>query len=170
MMLIGRLSKDTGTWWAAEAPVAGVYTQGRSRRDAAAMLADAFESLINRPGFKVTVIDDSGEQVFIEANEPAALAAYVLKYQREVHGLSLAQVAKALGASSRNAYARYEQGESVPTLDKFAELLRAVAPEVMLIIGARKPARAAPMRRTAPATATPRRGSARRGSARRGSE
>jgi len=84
MMLIGRLTKETGTWWAAEAPVAGVYTQGRSRRNAVAMLADAFESLINRPGFKVTVIDEgNGDQVLIEANEPAALAAYVLKYQRE---------------------------------------------------------------------------------------
>ena len=138
-MLIGRLSRATGAWWAAEAPVAGVYTQGRSRKDAAAMLVDAFESLINRPGFKVTVIDEgTGDQVFIEANKPAALAAYVLKYQREVHGLSLAQVAKSLGALSRNAYARYEQGESVPTLDKFAELLRAVAPEVTLLIGTRK--------------------------------
>ena len=159
MMLIGRLSKETGTWWAAEAPVAGVYTQGRSRKDAAAMLADAFESLINRPGFKVTVIDDddSDDLVFIEANEPAALAAYVLKYQREVHGLSLAQVAKALGVSSRNAYARYEQGESVPTLDKFAELLRAVAPEVTLIIGTRKPAKSAPRKPAATTSSTRRR-------------
>jgi predicted transcriptional regulator len=148
MMLIGRLSKATGTWWAAEAPVAGVYTQGRSRKNAAAMLADAFESLINRPGFEVRVIDEGGgDQVLIEANEPAALAAHVLKYQREVHGLSLAQAAKALGVSSRNAYARYEQGESVPTLDKFTELLRAVAPEITLIIGTRKSAIAAPRRR-----------------------
>lgn len=157
MMLIGRLSKATGTWWAAEAPVAGVYTQGRSRRDAAAMLADAFESLIHRPGFKVTVIDDGDERVLVEANEPAALAAYVLKYQREAHGLSLAQVAKALGASSRNAYARYEQGESVPTLDKFAELLRAVAPEISLIIGTRRPAKRAPRKRSAGTAASRRR-------------
>jgi predicted transcriptional regulator len=149
MMLVGRLSKATGRWWAAEAPVAGVYTQGRSRKHAAVMLADAFESLINRPGFKATVIDEgNGDQVLIEANEPATLAAYVLKYQREVHGLSLAQVAKALGASSRNAYARYEQGASVPALDKFTELLHAVAPEVTLIIGTRKPTLAARSKRT----------------------
>ena len=160
MMLIGRLFRDAGVWWAAEAPVAGVFTQGRSRRDAAAMLADAFESLINRPGFKVTVIDDGADQVLIEANEPAALAAYVLKYQREVHGLTLAQVARSLGASSRNAYARYEQGASVPTLDKFAELLRAVAPEVTLMIGTRKPALPAPRKRTRPASPSRRRGAA----------
>lgn len=121
------------------------------------MLADAFESLIDRPGFKVTVVDEGGESVAIEANEPAALAAYVLRYQREVHGLTLAQVAKTLGASSRNAYARYEQGASVPTLDKFSELLRAVAPEVMLIIGTRKPVLAAPSRRGRPASAVRRR-------------
>src|SRR5262249_43413357 len=117
MMLTGRIWKETKRWWAAEAPIAGVYTQGRSRKDAAAMLADAFESLISRPGFRVTVTDEANsDHVLIEANEPSALAAYVLKYQREVHGLSLAQVAKTLGASSRNAYARYEQGTSVPTL------------------------------------------------------
>jgi predicted transcriptional regulator len=157
MMLMGRLSKSTGTWWAAEAPVAGIYTQGRSRKNAAVMLADAFEALINRPGFKVTVVDEGGESVAIEANEPAALAAYVLRYQREVHGLTLAQVAKTLGASSRNAYARYEQGSSVPTLDKFAELLRAVAPDVTLIIGTRKPVLAAPRKRARPASSARRR-------------
>jgi len=121
------------------------------------MLADAFESLIDRPGFKITVVDEGGESVAIEANEPAALAAYVLRYQREVHGLTLAQVAKTLGASSRNAYARYEQGSSVPTLDKFAELLRAVAPDVTLIIGTRKPVLAAPSKRARPARSARRR-------------
>lgn len=139
MMLLGRLSKETATCWEAWAPAAGVYTQGRSRKDAAAKLADAFESLIRRPGFKVTVIDENIDEkneglVFIEANNPAALAAYVLKYQRKIHGLSLAQATKALGTTSRNAYAQYEQGASVLILDKFVQLLHAVAPEVTLVI------------------------------------
>ena len=115
------------------------------------MLADAFESLINRRGFQVTVGDyGEGDEVLIGANEPAGLAAYVLKYQREVHGLSLSQAADALGASSRNAYARYEQGRTVPTIDKFTELLRAVAPEIAVIIGDRTPG--ARSRRAKPAT------------------
>lgn len=142
MMLTGRIAKEKGVWWSAEAPVAGVYTQGRTRKDAAAMLADAFESLINRPGLKVTVTDLGGDgEVLVEANEPAALAAYVLKFQRETNKLSLADVAARLGASSRTAYARYEQGKSVPTLDKFVELLRAVAPDMALTVGPRKVAR-----------------------------
>ena len=40
----------------------------------------------------------------------------------------LADVAERLGAKSRNAYARYEQGESVPTADKLMELLVALDP------------------------------------------
>jgi hypothetical protein len=140
-MIKGRIFKS-GAWWAAEAPDAGVFTQGRSRADAKAMLADAFESLINRPGFKVTVADfGDGDDVLVEANEAAPLAAYVLKHQREIHGLSLANVAEALGASSRTAYSRYEQGASVPTLDKFQELLRAVAPDMTVIFVPRMPPR-----------------------------
>ena len=53
----------------------------------------------------------------------------LLRRQRERSGLSLAEAAARLGAKSRNAYARYEQGTSVPTLDKLTELLQAVAPD-----------------------------------------
>jgi transcriptional regulator with XRE-family HTH domain len=39
-----------------------------------------------------------------------------------------------LGVKSRNAYARYEQGVSVPTVEKLDELLRAVAPGRDLVL------------------------------------
>jgi transcriptional regulator with XRE-family HTH domain len=52
----------------------------------------------------------------------------LLRRQREKSGLSLAEAAERLGAKSRNAYARYERGTSVPTVEKLTELLEAVAP------------------------------------------
>lgn len=137
MLIAGRIWKD-GTWWLAESEIADVITQGKTRADAAAMLADAVESLANRPSFKVTVRDapaSGAGAVTIEANEPAALVALVLRRQREAHGLSLGQAAAALGQSSRNAYARYEQGAATPTLEKFEELLRAVAPNAAVVVG-----------------------------------
>lgn len=73
----------------------------------------------------------------IDSTEPARLAALVLTVQREHNKLSLADVAAKLGVSSRNAYARYEQGASVPTLDKYIELLAAVAPDMALMVGPR---------------------------------
>ena len=42
--------------------------------------------------------------------------------------------AERLGAKSRNAYARYEQGTSTPTLDKLSELLRAVSPDCDFVL------------------------------------
>ncbi|HMG54716.1 MAG TPA: helix-turn-helix transcriptional regulator [Kofleriaceae bacterium] len=139
MMITGRLWKD-GTWWLAESEIADVCTQGRSRKDAARMLADAFETLIDRPGCKVLVADDgrADGELAIEASEPAALAAFVLQRLRQSSGKSLSQVAQAMGRSSKNAYARYEQGRAVPTIEMFDELLRAVSSETTLIIGSRR--------------------------------
>jgi hypothetical protein len=139
MMITGRLWKD-GTWWLAESETADVCTQGRSRKDAARMLADAFETLLDRPTCKVTVTDDghaSGE-VTIEASEPAALAAFVLQRLRQHSGKSLSEVARSMGRASKNAYARYEQGRAVPTIEMFDHLLRAVSVDTTLIIGSRR--------------------------------
>ncbi|MCY4532711.1 MAG: hypothetical protein OXC84_10350 [Gammaproteobacteria bacterium] len=41
---------------------------------------------------------------------------------------------ESLGARSRNAYARYEQGTSMPGLDKLTELYQAVAPGKEIVI------------------------------------
>lgn len=153
-MLVGRIAKQGGPWWSAECEAIGAFTQGKSRRDAAAMLVELVEVMVERPGFTVTVtevgkIGPHEHQVLVDASEPALLAARVLKYQREVHGLSLADVAERLGAKSRNAYASYEQGRTEPTLSKFRELLGVVAPEMAFTValrGAAQPAKPARMR------------------------
>ena len=106
---------------------------------------DAVQAVVNHDGFAVAVSKyGDGDEVLVEPSDSAALAAYMLKYQRETHGLSLADVAKKLGASRRTAYARYEQGDVAPSIDKLNELLAAVAPDMALIVGLRKPARSAP--------------------------
>ena len=140
-MLIGTIEKH-GRWWAATCEIIGAFTQGRSRTEAMEMLAEVVELRVEQRGFKasVTEIESHGPNalsVLIEPSDSARLAAAVLKYQRDRHGLSLADVAKKLGASSRNAYARYERGATEPSLGKLLELLGAVAPEVTLFLGSR---------------------------------
>ncbi|HEU4624765.1 MAG TPA: helix-turn-helix transcriptional regulator [Steroidobacteraceae bacterium] len=44
-------------------------------------------------------------------------------------GLSLREAAARLGASSSEAWARYESGRASPTMDKLSELVRAVEPD-----------------------------------------
>ena len=133
MRLDGRIWKD-GKFWLIEVPMLDVMTQGHSRKDALYMIADAVESLINKRGFKLEVRDRGGERVEVGSADDATLVSFLLRRQRQKHGLTLDEMAKRLGQRSRNAYARYEQGVAVPTVAKLSELLRAVGPGNDLVI------------------------------------
>lgn len=167
-MLIGRIFKvpESGApAWAAEVESIGAWTQGRTREDAIAMLRDwvrtKLEVELDHPGVdvQITVIGSEGSgggafAALVEADEPTLLGALLLKYQRQVHGLTVADVARKLGATHHNAYASYEQGRREPSLGKFCQMLAAVAPDMALTIGPRQPALRVP-----PKAATPRRAS-----------
>jgi len=56
----GRIFK-VDRYWAVEVPVFGVVTQGRTKKEAYEMIADAVESLVNKEGFKVEVYPGEGE-------------------------------------------------------------------------------------------------------------
>lgn len=126
MRFAGRVFK-VNRHWAVEIPILGVATQGRSRKDALGMIAEAIELLVNRPGFAAQILPCEGEHFEIGANDQAALTALLLRRERMRSGLSLAQVATRLGARSLNAYARYEQGRATPTVQKLSQLFSAVA-------------------------------------------
>jgi predicted RNase H-like HicB family nuclease len=126
MRFAGRVFKS-GRYWAIEVPILGVTTQGRTRKEAFQMIADAIETLVNKDSFKLNVFYGESEYFEVGANDQAVLTAFLLRRERTRSGLSLAEVAKRLGVRSLNAYARYEQGRSVPTVPKLTALLAAVA-------------------------------------------
>lgn len=128
MRFHGRVYKN-GKWWLAEIPILDAMTQGRTRQEALVMVADLLETLANRPAFLVQVHRGAGEAFEVSSVDTRGMISLLLRRQRERSGLSLADAAARLGAKSRNAYARYERGTSVPTLEKLTELLQAVAPE-----------------------------------------
>ena len=125
MRFAGRVFK-TGRYWAVEVPILDVVTQGRSKKDALEMIADAVEALANRPGFRIDVFPGMGEYFEVGAEDQATLTGLLLRRARQRAGLSLAQVAQRLGSTSINAYARYEQGKSLPTVQKLSQLFSAV--------------------------------------------
>ena len=127
MRLSGRIWKDS-KFWLAEVPMLDAMTQGHSEREALRMIADLVETMADRKGLKIAVFPGVRGVFEIGSEDAAALVAVMLRRQREKHGVSLAEVARRLGARSKTAYARYEQGRSVPTVEKLFELLAAVAP------------------------------------------
>lgn len=103
-------------------------TQGRTRTEAFRMVADLVTTMAGKTGFEARVYPGRKDQFELGTPDAAALVAIMLRRQREKHGLSLSEVARRLGARSKTAYARYEQGRSAPTIEKLFELLAAVAP------------------------------------------
>ena len=127
MRFYGKVYKD-GMFWLAEVPILDAMTQGHTRKEAYVMVKDLLETLVNRPDFSVTVHLGKHGEFEVSSNDPRCLISLFLRRQRERSGLSLSEAAERLGAKSRNAYARYEQGTSMPSLEKLTELYQAVAP------------------------------------------
>ncbi len=132
MRFEGRVWKD-GEHWLIEVPALQALTQGDNKKDAYEMVKDLVETMANKPGFEATVHPRAGGRFEIGANDVSVLVALLLRRQRERRGITLAEAAARLQQKSRNAYARYEQGKAVPTVEKLEELLRAIAPDQQLI-------------------------------------
>jgi len=92
------------------------------------MIADWMETMVNLPGLRARVYSRGKNEFEISGTNAAAMTALLLRRRREATGASLRDVASGLRASSRNAYARYERGEAVPSLEKLDALLKAAAP------------------------------------------
>jgi len=133
MRFQGKLYRD-GKWWLAEVPVFDAMTQGRTRKEALDMIADWFITMVDRKGFWVYVQLTGRDDFEVNSDDARTMISLLLQRQRQKSGLSLAQAAQRLGAKSRNAYARYEQGVSVPTVAKLDELLRAIAPDRGIVV------------------------------------
>ncbi len=132
MRFEGKVWKD-GKFWLIEVHTLNAMTQGRTKREAYEMIKDLVETMVNRQGFEAIVYPTSRERFELGSNETKFLVALLLRRQREKRGVTLAEAAKRLNQTSRNAYARYEQGRATPTVEKLEELLKAVAPEEELV-------------------------------------
>lgn len=117
-----------GRFWLAEIPLLDAMTQGRTRKEALEMIGDWLETMVNRDDFRARVHPRNNNEFEISGTHAAAMTALLLRRRREASGASLRDIASRLGATSRNAYARYERGEAVPTVDKLDALLKAASP------------------------------------------
>ena len=133
MRFEGKLTRD-GRFWLAEIPLLDGLTQGRTRKEAFAMIADWLETMVDRPGFRARVHPRDKNEFEVSGSDAAAMTALLLRRLRQASGTSLAEVASRLGAASRNAYARYERGDAVPSVEKLDALVKAASPGEELVI------------------------------------
>ena len=127
MRFAGRLVRD-GRWCLAEIPMLDALTQGRTRRKALEMVKDWLETAVNRGDFHATVHEKGRAEFEVSGSDATSMVALLLRRRRAASGASLRDMASRLGATSQNAYARYERGEAAPTLEKLDALLKATSP------------------------------------------
>ena len=132
MRFPGRIKRDGGFWLVA-IPAFDAATQGRTKREALAMAEDLIETMAGARGFRATVYPTGGETFEIGGNRLDVLLALLFRRQRDRQGLTLAEAAERLGQRSKNAYARYEQGRAMPTVEKVEQLLKAIAPDQRIV-------------------------------------
>lgn len=133
MRFSGKVYKD-GKFWLAEIPILDAMTQGHTKKEAFEMALDMVISMMNKEEVVIDIYKGKDGEFEIGSSDSNSLVSLLLQRKRQISGLSLSQVAKRLGLSSRNSYARYERGQSVPTIGKLGELLRAVDPKSDIVI------------------------------------
>ena len=133
MRFEGKVARD-GRFWLAEIPLLDAMTQGKTRAEALAMITDWLETMVDRPGFRAQVYSRGKNEFEVSGNDVGALTALLLRRRRQASGASLREMADRLGATSRNAYARYERGDVVPTVEKLDALLKATSPDRDFVI------------------------------------
>jgi DNA-binding XRE family transcriptional regulator len=135
MRLEARVRKSrTSKYWLAEVSDLDLVTQGRSRKDAMAMLKDAIESLTHHPGFSVDVALGARGLCTVGSNDDARLIALMLRRLRAREGLTVRDVAGRLRSRSPNAYAQYETGRVAPSIDTLTRLLDALNPKYQPVL------------------------------------
>ncbi len=133
MRFSGKVFKD-GKFWLAEIPILDIMTQGHTKKESYDMALDAIKSMVNKDEFEVEIYKGKNGNFEIASPDSKRLISLLLQRKREISGLSLSQVAARLGLTSRNSYARYEKGQTMPTIGKLGELLRAVDPDADIVI------------------------------------
>jgi predicted RNase H-like HicB family nuclease len=133
MRFEGHLTRD-GRFWLAEIPLLNAMTQGKTRSEALHMIGDWLETMIDKKAFRARVFPTGKTSFEVSGSDAAAMTALLLRRRRQASGSSLRDVASRLGESSRNAYARYERGDAVPTVEKLDALLKAAEPEADFVI------------------------------------
>jgi hypothetical protein len=102
--------------WLVEVPALDVMTQGKTKREALAMIKEALSDLADcyfgareakTLGLHVTEYKKGVLGISSENNK--LFGAFFLRRQREKNGATVRQISERLGSSSPNAFAQYER-------------------------------------------------------------
>jgi hypothetical protein len=125
MKIEGKVFKEDGAW-ISEIKVLDLMTAEKTKKNAIQMMKHSIIDLLNDGSLRITVEEKERNNFLLKSNKPESIVSLILKRQRAKNNLSISDVVKRLGFSSRNAYARYEQTNTKISFSKFLELYNAI--------------------------------------------
>lgn len=127
----GRVYKE-GKLWLIEVRALDLMTQGRTKEEAYEMLVDLLKTATNRKGLKTDIARHINNTFILGARDEQSerdLIALMLRRHRIRSNLSLSDMTRLLQAKSKNTYARYEHGDSVPSPLTIVKIFKAMGLE-----------------------------------------
>ena len=133
-MLVQGCYHKVGNQWVAEIPL--LYTIiSTSPGEEKCALIDNLEKLAQKSKLEINLIKNFDEKkFFFEVKNIDQFLPMILKRTRLAKKLSIGDVTKKLGYSSRNSYAQYEYGKTKLTFTKYLELIEAMDPQMKVVL------------------------------------
>ncbi len=133
MLVEGRYSQ-VGSKWVAEIPL--LYTVISSRTgEPKTALVDDIKKLAEKSEVHINFVpSEVGDKFYFEVKNIDRFLPIILKRTRLAKKLSIGDITKRLGFSSRNSYAQYEYGKTKLTFAKYLEFIEAMDPELKVVL------------------------------------
>ena len=124
--------------WVAEIPLLYTVISSPPGEDKESLVR-SIEKLAQKSQMKINFIkDQNADQFFFEVKNINQFLPIILKRTRLAKKLSIGDITKRLGYSSRNSYAQYEYGKTKLTFTKYLELIKAMDPQIKIVLSALK--------------------------------
>ena len=136
MKIEGKIHK-TKNWWAVEVPLLLINSQGKTKKEALAMIKDAIEVTMDEPGVKIAIEADGApnSSFYVTSNKINKLIGFMLRQNRLANGITYEKIASRLKVSSPTDFRRYESGQiDHPSLDKVEKYLKLLVPNAENIL------------------------------------
>ena len=98
-------------------------------------LIDSIERLAQESRIEINSVEDvDQDRFFFSVKNIDQFLPMILRRTRLAKKLSIGEVTKRLGHSSRNSYAQYEYGKTKLTFAKYLELVAAMDPQAKIVL------------------------------------
>lgn len=133
MLVQGNYHK-VGNQWIADIPI--LYTMISSDPgDDKNQLIDSIKELADQSEVEIEFVESIEDgKFYFEVKNVDKFLPIILKRTRLAKKMSIGDITKRLGFSSRNSYAQYEYGKTKLTFSKYLEFIEAMDPELKVVL------------------------------------